>query len=114
MEYSLPTRAFMNYVEMHLVEKFGVIEGQWDGLLQMLATQYELFYQCKEHITKDGLMVQNRFGGLEKHPLLKVQTDAQIQVIKLVSEFGITPKAIKNLNVGNNDDSEFIKDLMDE
>ena len=111
MEYSLPTRSFMNFVETHLIEKFGRLEGQWVSLLDMLAQQYELFLQCKEKIKEDGLMITDRFGSLVKHPLLKCQTDAIIQITKLVQEFGISPKAIKNLNVENNDEDEFIKEL---
>ncbi|WP_455094398.1 P27 family phage terminase small subunit [Prevotella koreensis] len=111
-DYSKATQTFMGAVETHLINKFGSIEAQWDGLLLMLATNYELFWQCKNNINEQGLTVSNRFGGIDKNPLLKVQIDAQIQIIKLVAEFGISPKSIKNLNVGNNDESEFINSLM--
>lgn len=110
-EYSERTQIFMNAVEQHLSSKFGSIEAQWDGLLSMLATNYELFFNCKEIVNKEGLMVQNRFGGFEKHPLIKVMTDAQIQVIKLVAEFGISPRSIKNLNVTDNNEDDFIEAL---
>lgn len=110
-EYSERTQTFMNAVEEHLSSKFGAIEDQWEGLLLMLATNYELFFNCKEIINKEGLMVQNRFGGFDKHPLIKVMTDAQIQVIKLVAEFGISPRSIKNLNVTDNNEDDFIEAL---
>lgn len=110
-EYCKTTQTFMNAVENHLTNKFGEIETQWEGILSMLATQYELFQQCKEQIKTDGLMVQNRFGGFDKHPLLKTMTDAQIQTIKLVTEFGISPRAIKGLNLNDNNEDEFIEDL---
>lgn len=111
--YTKNTQNFMGAVEAHLTSKFGSIEKQWDGLLMMLATNYELFWKCRDKIKEQGLTVTNRFGGVDKNPLLKVQTDAQIQIIKLVAEFGISPKSIKNLNVGNNDEQEFIRALMD-
>lgn len=110
-DYSERTQKFMKAVETHLINKFGTIETQWDGLLNMLATNYELFFKCKEQIQKDGLLVPNRFGGLDKNPLLKVQTDAQIQVVKLVAEFGITPKSIKNLVTVDNSEDNFIDSL---
>lgn len=109
-EFSLETQTFMTNVEKHLIEKFGNIEGQWSGILDMLAEQYEIFIKCKERIKQDGLMVLDRFDVYVKHPLLKVQTDAIIQITKLVQEFGISPKAIKNLNVQNNDD-DFLENL---
>lgn len=111
-DYTTATQAFMNAVESHLKAKFGTIEPQWEGLLNMLATNYELFWECKDKIKEDGLMIQNRFGGFDKNPLLKVQTDAQIQIIKLVNEFGISPKSIKNLNVATNDEDDFIDALV--
>lgn len=110
-EYTERTQTFMNAVEEHLSSKFGTIEAQWEGLLSMLATNYELFFNCKDIIKKEGLMVQNRFGSFEKNPLLKVMVDAQIQVIKLVAEFGISPRSIKNLNVTDNNEDDFIEAL---
>lgn len=111
-DYTTATQAFMNAVESHLKAKFGTIEPQWEGLLNMLATNYELFWECKHRIKEDGLMIQNRFGGWDKNPLLKVQTDAQIQIIKLVNEFGISPRSIAKLNVQNNDEDDFIERLV--
>lgn len=112
-DYSKNTQTFMMAVETMLNDKFGAIESQWEGLLAMLATNYELFWECKDKIKEQGLTVTNRFGGVDKNPLLKVQTDAQIQIIKLVAEFGITPKAIKHLAVKNDDaENEFIDNLI--
>ena len=113
-EYSKVTQSFMNAVENHLINKFGELETQWEGLLIMLATQYELFNQCKEQIKTDGLMVKNRFGGWDKHPLLKSMTDAQIQTIKMVQEFGISPKSIKGLGTTDNNEDEFLNSLTGE
>ena len=111
-DYTEATQAFMKAVEGHLKAKFGDIEPQWEGLLGMLATNYELFWDCKQKIKEDGLMVRNRFGSWEKNPLLKVQTDAQIQLVKLVNEFGISPKSIKNRNVAPNDEDDIIAKLV--
>lgn len=110
-DYGKETQAFMNAVEKHLTAKFGEINNEWEGILTMLATQYQVFLDCKERIKKDGLMISDRFGALVKHPLLKVQTDSQIQIVKLVSEFGLSPKAMKGLNLNENNDEEFIEDL---
>lgn len=110
-EYGKDTQQFMVAVEKHLMDKFNTIEMQWEGLLQMLATTYDLYMNCKEKIKEEGLLITNRFGGLEKNPLLKVQVDAQIQCLKMVQEFGISPKSIKNLSITNNDDEEFLNAL---
>ena len=111
-DFSPVTQTFMSAVEKHLTDKFSKIETQWDGLLMMLADNYELFFDCRAQIKKDGLMIQNRFGNWDKHPLIKVQNDAQIQIVKLVQEFGISPKAISRLtNITENNEDDFIKAL---
>lgn len=111
--YSKETQAFMKNVESHVKKTFGAIECQWEGLLQILASNYELFWHCEKTIAKEGLTYITDRGKIEKHPLLKVQTEAQIQLIKLVGEFGISPKSIKLVNVsGNEDEAEFLNNLV--
>lgn len=111
-DYTTATQAFMNAVESHLKAKFGTIEPQWDGLLNMLATTYDLYLNCKEKIKEEGLLITNRFGSLEKNPLLKVQVDAQIQCLKMVAEFGLSPRSIKSLNLQDNNEDEFLDELV--
>ena len=110
-DYSKATQQFMGAVESHLVEKFQEIKPQWDGLLFMLATQFEVFQQCKARIKEDGMMVLSRFGTYEKHPLLKAQTDAQIQIVKLVAEFGLSPRAMQKLTTTTDNEDDFISAL---
>ena len=110
-EYSRETQQFMLAVEKHLIDKFNVINNEWEGLLQMLATTYDLYINCKEKIKEEGLLITNRFNAIEKNPLLKVQIDAQIQCLKMVQEFGLTPKAMKGLNIQENNEDEFIEGL---
>lgn len=111
-DYSERTQTFMKAVEGHLTAKFGSIETQWEGILMLLANNYETFWKCAEKIKEDGLTVTDRFGAIVKHPLIKVQNDAQIQLVKLVNEFGISPKSIKNLSVTDTSEEDFINDLV--
>lgn len=110
-EYTRETQQFMNAVEKHLMDKFNEITPHWDGLLQMLAVQVDLYNQCKEQIKQDGLMVRDRFGQMVKNPLLKVQTDALIQINKLSQDFGLNPRSLKGLNIQSNEDNEFLNEL---
>lgn len=56
----------------------------------------------------------NRFGTLDKNPLIKTLIDAQIQCVKLLQEFGLTPKAaLRMAQTDNNAEmEEFVKDLV--
>lgn len=111
-EYSRETQTFMLAVEKHLIDKFGNIEGQWSGILDMLAVQVDLYNQCKEQIKQDGLMVRDRFGQMVKNPLLKVQTDALIQIGKVSQDFGLNPRSMKGLNIQDNNEDEFLEGLV--
>lgn len=111
--YAEETQQFMLATEAFLKKRYGKIEKHWEAQLQLLATNYDLFIQCKKQVNKDGLMITNRFGGLEKHPMLKQMTDSQIQMVKLVHEFGLSPNALGKLKETEPDDSEdVIRDLI--
>lgn len=50
-------------------------------------------------------------GAFTKNPLIKVQLDAQIQITKFLTEFGLTPKAQTKINLNNDEDDE-LKELL--
>jgi P27 family predicted phage terminase small subunit len=111
-DYKCATQSFMNAVENHLISKFGGIKSEWQGLLTILAQQYDIFEMCKESIRENGMMVTDRFGALTKNPLLKVQTDSIIQIKSIAQEFGLSPKSIARLNVHDNNEDDFIDALI--
>lgn len=110
-EYGEKTEKFMNAVEKYLKDSFGEIKPSWSGLLGMLATNHQIFWECKDRITNEGLMIKNRFGAMDKHPLIKVMTDSQIQLVKLVTELGLSPRAAKLVVSESNDEVDFIEAL---
>lgn len=111
-DYSTTTQQFMNSVEKFIKRKYGKIEAHWEGQLALLATNYELFNQAKEEVKKNGMLVKNRFGALEKNPLLRVITDSNIQCIKLIHEFGLSPSASGKIKEIEVDDTDIIKGLL--
>lgn len=113
VNYSKSTQAQMEAVTAFLMEKYTTLQAEWSIALQMLATNLEMLQECSKQIKNDGLMVINRFGNYEKHPLLKVRNDAQIQAVKLLNEFGLTPKSLSKLKVEEQDTTEdFISALI--
>ncbi len=110
--YTDYTKEFMTAVEAFVKKKYGKIAPHWDGQLQLLATNYELFILAKEQVKKDGLMMTNRFGGLDKHPMLRQITDANIQCIKLIHEFGLSPSALGKIKDSEDEDNDTIRELI--
>lgn len=113
-QYTQHTQTFMMAVENFIVGKYGKIESHWEGQLELLAANYELFYLAKEKVNQDGMMIQNRFGGWDKHPLLRQITDSNIQIIKLIHEFGLSPSAIGKIKHESTDENEYLESLMND
>lgn len=116
-EYNEQTQQFMAAVEKYLKQKYGKIENQWQGQLNMMATNHDIFILAKERVKQDGLMITNRFGALEKHPMLKQITDSNIQVMKLIQEFGLSPNSkgkIKPSKDGKEDEPDLIAELLND
>jgi P27 family predicted phage terminase small subunit len=68
--------------------------------ISLLAHTYDNYIRATEMIEHDGLIV-NSYSGTSKtkkaHPAIKIQLDAQIQLTKLLVEFGLTPKSRKDI-----------------
>lgn len=113
-EFSEETQAYMQTVHKYLTAKFSTINAEWYGSLYMLAQNYDMFIMCRRDIKEKGLMIPNRFGTLDKNPLIKTQIDAQIQCVKLLQEFGLTPKAsMRMAQTDNNAEmEEFVEELV--
>lgn len=83
------------------------------GALSMLAENYNMFIEAGVRIAQDGVMITNSKGDLVKHPLIKVQTDAQIQAVKIMTEFGLTAKSRERLKAISGDGVGEDDPLMD-
>lgn len=104
--------AHMWAVHRFLLNKFGYISEEWHLSLQMLADNLNMFFQCRDRIKQDGIFIENKFGNLDKHPLIKVQNDAQIQIVKLLAEFGLSPKAVSRLKIEENEEDDLLNSLL--
>ena len=111
-EYSDEIQNYLWTIHKFLNKKFGGINDEWISSLMMLADNLHIFNLCKEQIKKDGLMITDRFGTLVKHPLLKVMNDSQIQAVKMIQQFGLTPKAIAKLKLNEDENDDLLNELM--
>ena len=105
-EYSETTQQYMMVVEKYIKSKYGKIETQWLVLLRSLAINIECLIKAEEQVKQDGVMVRNRFGGFEKHPMLKQITDSTNQLVKLSREFGLSPNSIGKIKQSIEDKDE--------
>lgn len=113
-DYSSNTIKYLTAVRKYLKEKYGKVNSEWEQILEILADNFELYQQCKASIKNDGLMLVAKNGAYTKNPLIKVQLDAQIQITKLLTEFGLTPKAAAKINLASDDDDDELKELLGE
>lgn len=113
-QYKEETQEFMENVEKFLVKKYDKINPEWQAQLDILATNYDMFLEAKRVIQHDGLSILNRFGGVEKHPLVNVMKDCNIQIIKICQNFGLNPYAKSRIKdgSGDNEEAEIISNLL--
>lgn len=111
-EYSEEIQNYMWSIHKFLQQKYGNINEEWICSLKMLADNLNVYNMCKEQIRKDGLMITDRFGVMVKHPCLKIMNDIQIQIVKLLQQYGLTPYALSKLKIDDNEDDSFLDDLI--
>ena len=112
-EYSTQTAKYITNVRKFLKGKYGKVAPEWEQPIELLADNLEIYQQCKESIKNDGLMVVAKNGAWTKNPCIKIQLDAQIQITKFLSEFGLTPRAQSKINLNNEDEDDELKELLE-
>lgn len=113
-DYIPEVQAAMWAVHSYLQKKFGNINDEWIMSLMMLADNLQMFIECRKQIKEQGLLITNRFNVLEKNPLIKVQNDAQIQIVKLLNEFALTPKSAEKIETKEEDDDSPLAMFLNE
>jgi P27 family predicted phage terminase small subunit len=66
------------------------------GSIELLITACEAHQRCRtcrETIAKDGMMLADRFGALQPHPLLKAEASARGQYLAALRALNLEPPA---------------------
>lgn len=84
-------KTYMREVLAHL-EEVDLLSSVDNAALMMLARNYSMFIKANKELETTGLTVTTKKGE-EAHPLVKVARDAQVQAVKIMTEFGLTAKA---------------------
>ena len=110
-DYSTSTLKYIAAIKKFLKQKYGKINDEWALGLELLADKVELYEKCKESVNNDGLLLVAKNGAYTKSPLIKVMLDSEIQITKMLQEFGLTPRSLSKINLIN-DDSDELKELL--
>jgi P27 family predicted phage terminase small subunit len=68
--------------------------------ISLIAHTYDNYINATEILKKEGLVITSFTAAGENpkaHPAVKIQLDAQIQLTRLLIEFGLTPKSRKDV-----------------
>nr|DAM93106.1 MAG TPA: terminase small subunit [Caudoviricetes sp.]DAN51792.1 MAG TPA: terminase small subunit [Caudoviricetes sp.] len=84
---------YMYNAYKYLESEYGEVKAEWKAALSLLSESLDMFYQCKERIKKDGIIINDRYGNPNKHPLHQILIAYQIQILKVVKELGLSPLA---------------------
>ena len=88
-----------------LLNSKGLIEKVDDATLLMLAYNYSTFLEASRIIKEEGLTITSDRGNIAEHPAVKIARDAQVLILKVMTELGLTVKS-RNKISGNNEKEE--------
>jgi len=105
-------------VRRYLKKEHKKVKPEWEGVINTLAYNMEMEARIKDKLQEDGLMVKDRYGNWNKHPLLPILNSFQVQIFKCISELGLSPKAAKKLEEPKleepkDDEPNFLQQLND-
>jgi P27 family predicted phage terminase small subunit len=107
----MDTKQLINHVKDYLIEKYGVIQPQWELVLGLLEDNINLYKQCKASLQENG--IYDVESG-KKNPLLITMRDTQIQILNGVKELGLSPYASSRIKTAiNESDDDFINGLTE-
>jgi P27 family predicted phage terminase small subunit len=67
------------------------------GALILLGNAYNKYFEAQDILLREGYMLNDKKGSVKPHPALKICHESQVEVMKLLIEFGLTPKRRKKV-----------------
>lgn len=99
------TSVFMRDVLKELNKK-KIIQNLDLGALNMLCISYEMYLQASGILLKEGCISQNKYGDKIPHPAQTIATKNYGQVIKIMTEYGLTIKSRTSIKKGKDENEE--------
>lgn len=76
------------------------------GALNMLTVSYEMYLQASEKLLSDGPLINNKYGDVIPHPAQTIATKNYAQVMKIMTEYGLTIKSRTSMKSTGSDEKE--------
>lgn len=96
------TSVFMRDVLKKLNKK-NVIQNIDLGALNMLCISYEMYLQSSKILLKEGCITSNKYGDRIPHPAQTIATKNYGQVMKIMTEYGLTIKSRTSIKTGKDE-----------
>lgn len=104
------TKKYIKNVRKYLVDRYGKVNDEWEGVISLLADNMDLYIKCKEEIEKTGIFDA---AGYKKNPLLSTMKDLQATILKQIQHLGLSPYSSAKINDKTEDDTDdFLENLI--
>lgn len=99
---------------LQILQGNGVVEDVDNAALTMLARNYSMFITASKQLQEEGLTITSDRGNVVPHPAIKIARDAQIQAMKVMTEFGLTAKSRSKLPIKADGDNSPFEQFINE
>lgn len=76
-----------------LLQPLGVFRESDESALTIYASAYARWREAEQHLAKEGAVIEAKDGSPKRNPWLLIQSQAEEQMRKFLSEFGLTPSS---------------------
>lgn len=100
-DYDKRVQDYMQNVIDCIKQDYKVIPSSWRITIDLIAMNFSILIQAEKDIKEKGIFYKDEFERMTKNPNLMVFNQAQNQIIKYLSTFGLTPISktrLKNFN----------------
>jgi P27 family predicted phage terminase small subunit len=78
----------------------------------LLCDSIQIYAVAKDEIREGKSIVEDTDSGFRKSPYLAIKDQQHAQILTLLKEFGMTPRARENVSSGSADEDDPIAELM--
>lgn len=81
-------REYMNILVDSLVEQYGTVHEEWIITLDLISTNFEVYYKGYDDIIANGIYVYDKNGYKQRNSAITLQQNTQAYLYKLINSMG--------------------------